>query len=311
MKRDELNDLAAFVEVADQMSFTRAAAKLGMSASALSHAMKALEARLGLQLLVRTTRSVSTTEAGDRLLKTLRPAFEDISVALGDLDGLRDQPAGTVRITTSKHAATSLLIPMLPDFLKAYPEISVEITIEERLTDIIESRYDAGIRLGEKVAKDMVAVQVSSKIQTAVVGSPTYFTDRPIPKTPQDLAQHCCINYRFMTAGGLYPWEFEQDGRAFQVRVEGSLVFNDSDLILAAALAGQGIAYLYEDQVAEFVAQGRLIQVLKPWCPIFSGYYLYHPNRRQIPIALAALIEALRVKSARDKTKKYRDSQLS
>ena len=297
MKRDELNDLAAFVVVADEMSFTRAASKLGMSPSALSHAMKALEGRLGLRLLARTTRSVRATEAGERLLRTLRPAFEDISAELTALGGLRDKPAGTVRITTVRHAATSVLWPVLPSFLDAYPDIRVEVTIDEGLTDIVANRYDAGIRFGEKVAKDMIAVRIGPDLRAAVVGSPAYFANHTVPNTPQDLAGHRCINYRFMTAGGLYPWEFESDGRSFQVRVDGPLVFNDGDLILAATLAGQGIGYLYEDQIADHVAEGRLIRVLAEWCPTFPGYYLYHPSRRQTPPALAALVEALRVKS--------------
>ncbi len=296
MKRNELNDLTAFVTVADEMSFTRAASKLGMSPSALSHAMKTLEERLGLQLLVRTTRRISTTEAGERLLKTLRPAFEEIDAGLTALNELRDKPAGTVRITTPRHAATSVLLPVLPSFLDAHPDICVEVTIDEGLTDIIESRYDAGIRFGKKVAKDMVAVRVGPDVRTAVVGSPAYFADYPMPNTPQDLAEHRCINYRFATSEGLYAWEFEEKGRPFQARVDGSLVFNDSDLILAAALAGQGIAYLYEDQIAVHVAEGRLIRVLTKWCPPFLGYYLYHANRRQMPPALSALIDALRVK---------------
>ncbi len=295
MKRDELNDLAAFVVVADEMSFTRAASKLGMSPSALSHAMKVLEDRLGLRLLARTTRKVRATEAGERLLKTLRPAFEDINAELTALSEMRDKPAGTVRITTFKHAATSVLCPALPGFLDAHPDIRVEITVDEGLTDIIESRYDAGIRFGEKVAKDMVAVKVGADIQTTVVGSPAYFADRSIPIAPQDLAGHNCINYRFATSGGLYSWEFEEDGRPFQVKVDGSLIFNDGDLLLAAALAGQGIAYLFEDQITDLVAEGRLLQVLTQWCPIFPGYYLYHPNRRQTPPALAALIDVLQV----------------
>lgn len=297
MKRDELNDLAAFVMVADEMSFTRAASKLGMSPSALSHAMKALEDRLGLRLLARTTRCVSTTEAGERLLKTLRPAFEDISAGLSALNDLRNKPVGNIRITTPRHAAISVVWPVLPGFLDAHPDINVEMTIDEGLTDIIESRYDAGIRFGKKVAKDMIAVRVGSDIRAAVVGSPAYFADHPVPKTPQDLAEHRCINYRFATSGGLYLWEFEEDGRSFQVRVDGPLIFNDGDLILAAALTGQGIAYLFEDQIATHTAEGRLIQVLTQWCPTSSGYYLYHPNRRQIPLALAALIHVLRVKS--------------
>jgi DNA-binding transcriptional LysR family regulator len=295
MKRDELNDLAAFVVVADEMSFTRAASKLGLSPSALSHAMKALEERLGLQLLARTTRKVSTTEAGSRLLKTLRPAFEDINTALIDLSELRDKPAGMLRITMPRHAATSLVWPMMPDFLATHPDIRIEITIDEGLTDIIESRYDAGIRFGEKVAKDMVAVRVSHDVRWAVVGSPAYFTNHPVPHTPQDLVEHRCINYRFATSAGLYLWEFEQDGRSFQIRVDGNLIFNDGDLILAAALAGQGLGYLLEDQITAHVAEGRLIRVLTEWYPTSDGYYLYHPNRRQTPSALAALIDALLV----------------
>ena len=297
MKRDELNNLAAFVVVADEMSFTRAAAKLGMSASALSHAMRSLEDRIGLRLLARTTRKVSTTEAGERLLRTLRPAFEDISAELTALSELQSRPTGTVRITTFKHAATSIMCPMLPGFLETYPDIRVEITIDEGLTDIVSSRYDAGIRFGEKVAKDMISVRISSEIRWATVGSPAYFAHHLIPKTPQDLVEHRCINYRYTTSGGLYLWEFEQDGRSFQVRVDGSLIFNDSDLILAAALAGQGIGYLFEDQIVELVAEGRLIQVLAEWSPTAPGYYLYHPNRRLLPPALAALIDALRIKS--------------
>ena len=295
MKRDELNDLAAFVVVADEMSFTRAASKLGISASALSHAMKALEERLGLQLLARTTRKVSTTEAGSRLLQTLRPAFEDISTALIALSDLRDKPAGTLRITMPRHAAISVVWPMMPDFLAAHPDIRIEMTIDEGLTDIIESRYDAGIRFGEKVAKDMVAVRVSHDLRWAVVGSPAYFTNHPLPNTPQDLVEHRCINYRFATSEGLYLWEFEQDGRLFQIRVDGNLIFNDGELILAAALAGQGLGYLLEDQITAHVTEGRLIRVLPEWCPAASGYYLYHPNRRQTPSALAALVNALRV----------------
>ena len=297
MRRDELTDLSAFVMVADEMSFTKAASKLGMSPSALSHAMRSLEDRLGVRLLARTTRKVSTTEAGERLLTTLRPALRDINAGLTDLGKLRDKPAGNLRITTSKHAAISVICPVLPDFIDAYPDIRVEITIDESLSDIVASRYDAGIRLREKVAKDMIAVRVGSDVRTAVVGSPAYFATHPRPKTPQDLVEHRCINYRFMTSGGLYHWDFEKDGRAFQVRVDGSLVFNDSDLILTATLAGQGIGYLYEDQIAELVVEGRLIQILTDWYPTASSYYLYHPNQRQTPTALAALIDALQVKS--------------
>jgi DNA-binding transcriptional LysR family regulator len=308
MKRDELNDLAAFLIVADEMSFTRAAARLEMSPSALSHAMKALEDRLGLRLLARTTRRVSTTEAGEQLLRTLRPAFEEINAGLTALNDLRDKPVGTVRITTPRHAATSVLLPVLPAFLSAYPDIRIEITIDEGLTDIVASRYDAGIRLGEKVAKNMTAVQIGANLRSAVVASPSYFANHSIPTTPQDLAEHCCINYRFATAGSLYPWDFERGGRSFQVRVDGAIILNDGDLILAAALAGQGIAYLYEDQIVQLVAEGRLLRVLKEWCPTFPGYYLYHPSRRQIAPALTALIEAIQVKPSRRRTTRTKTS---
>jgi DNA-binding transcriptional LysR family regulator len=297
MKRDDLNDLAAFVLVADERSFTRASAKLGISPSALSHAMRGLETRLGLRLLARTTRSVSVTEPGERLLRVLRPAFEDINSELIALSALRDKPAGTLRITTFKIAATSVLWPVLPAFLSAHPNIKVEITIDDGLTDIVASRHDAGIRFGEKVDKDMIAVRVGPDIRAAVVASPAYFFPRPIPKKPEDLSQHQCINYRLNTAGGLFQWKFRKQERALQVKVDGALTFNDNDMILSAALAGQGIAYLYETQVAEHLARGTLIRVLEKWCPTFPGLHLYHPSRRQTPPALLALINVLRVKS--------------
>lgn len=296
MQRKDLNDLAAFMEVAEARSFTRAASKLGLSPSALSHAMTALEARLGVRLLARTTRSVRATEAGEELLRTLRPALTEIGAGLAALGGLRDKPAGAVRITVPRHAAVTVVWPMLPGFLGAYSDVSVEVTIDEGLTDIVASGYDAGIRFGEQVAKDMVAAPVGPPVKVAVTGSPGYLAGRAAPDTPGDLVAHRCINYRLATAGGLWPWEFERDGRAFRVRVEGPLVFNDSDLILAAALAGQGIAYLFEDQVAEHVAAGRLVKVLNRWCPVFPGYFIYYPSRRQMTPALAALVDALRVK---------------
>ena len=298
MKRDELNDLAAFVAVADAMSFTRAASGLGMSPSALSHAMRALETRLGVRLLARTTRSVSTTEAGERLLRTLRPAFEDIGAGLAALGDARDRPAGTVRITTFRRAATTVLWPVLPGLLDAHPDIRVEVTIDDDLVDIVAGRYDAGIRFGEKVDRDMIAVRIGPDLRAAVVASPAYLAGRAAPRTPRDLAGHRCINYRFVAAGGLYAWEFEENGRPFQVRVDGPLVFNDGDLILAAALAGQGIAYSFEDQVADHVAAGRLVRLLAEWCPPGPGYYLYYPSRRQTPPALAVLVDALRAAAA-------------
>jgi DNA-binding transcriptional LysR family regulator len=300
MKRDELNDLSAFVVVADEMSFTRAAARLGMSPSALSHAMKALEARLGLRLLARTTRSVRATEAGEQLLRTLRPAFEDISAELTALSGLRDKPSGTLRITAFQYAANAIVWPVLPAFLAAHPDVRVELTIDDGLTDIVASRYDAGIRFGEKVDKDMIAVRVGPDLRFAVVATPAYLAAHGTPATPHDLAGRRCINYRFALSGGLYAWEFadpSDGGRPFQVKVDGPLVFNDGEMILKAALAGQGLAIIYEDQVARHVADGQLVRVLTDWCPSFPGCYLYHPSRRQTPPALTALIAALRYRA--------------
>ncbi len=294
MERNELNDLAAFVAVADEASFTRAAFRLGISPSALSHAMRALETRVGVRLLARTTRSVATTEAGERLLRTLRPAFEDIDVELAALGALRDKPAGTVRVTTFRHAATSVVLPALPAFLAAHPDVRVEVTVDDGLTDIVASRYDAGIRFGEKVDRDMIAVRVTAEVRTAIVGSPAYFTACPVPATPRDLIGHRCIGHR-MAAGGLHPWTFQEPGRSFQVKVDGPLVFNSSDLTLAAALAGQGLTYQFEDEVAGHVAAGRLVGVLTKWCVSYPGYYLYYPSRRQMPPALAALVATLRV----------------
>ncbi len=297
MKRGDLDDLAAFMAVADTRSFTRAAAQLGMSASALSHTLARLEARLGLRLLARTTRSVATTEAGERLLATLRPALGEIGAELSALEGLRDRPAGTVRITTFKHAAVSVLLPALPGFLASHPNVQVEVTIDDSLIDIVASRYDAGIRWGEKVEKDMIAVRVGPDIRSAVVAAPEYFAQHPPPATPQALAVHRCINYRNATMGDIYAWPFEERGRPFRLRVDGPLVFNDSDLILAAALAGQGVALLYEDLVAAHVTAGRLVRVLADWCPPRPGFYLYYPSRRRTP-ALAAFVEALRFNPA-------------
>jgi DNA-binding transcriptional LysR family regulator len=280
--------------VAEEQSFTRAAAKLGMSQSALSHAMKALEERLDLRLLARTTRSVSATEAGQRLLRTLQPALEDISMELAALRTLRGKPAGTIRITSGKHPAMLVVWPALSRFLAEYPDVQVEISVDDSLTDIVAGRYDAGIRLGEEVEKDMIAVCISPDIRSAVVGSPSYFSEHPPPHSPHDLAEHNCINYRMATAGGLYPWEFEKDGQSLAVRVNGSLVFNDIDLMVAAALDGCGLAHVFEDQVAPHLAAGRLLRVLDEWCPPFPGFYLYYPSRRQTPPALAALVDALR-----------------
>jgi DNA-binding transcriptional LysR family regulator len=297
MQRDDLNDLAAFAVVAEQGSFTRAAAQLGMSQSALSHAMKALEARLGVRLLSRTTRSVSTTEVGQTLLRSLRPALDDIAAALMAVGAMREHPSGTVRITATKHAVTSVVMQALPSFLATHADVHVEVVVDDALTDIVSGRFDAGIRFGELVEKDMIAVRVGPDLRMAVVGAPSYFANHPPPRTPRELARHRCISYRSVRSGGLLPWEFAEKGRPFELRVDGPLVFSDADLILDGALAGHGIAYAYEDAVAAHVAAGRLTRVLEKWCPPFPGYYLYHPSRRQTPPALSALIAALRYRA--------------
>jgi DNA-binding transcriptional LysR family regulator len=294
MPRENVNDLIAFLAVAKERSFTRAAAQLGVSQSALSHTVRGLEERLGLRLLTRTTRSVSPTEAGERLLQTIGPRFEEIETELAALSELRDKPAGTVRITAGEHAADTVLWPALARFLPDYPDIKVEIIVDYGLTDIVAERYDAGVRLGEQVAKDMIAVRIGPDMRMAVVGAPAYFARRKPPKTPQDLTAHDCINLRLPTYGGLYAWEFEKGGRELKVRVEGQFVFNTSALRLSAVLAGFGLAYLPEDQVLAHIGDGRLVRVLADWCPPFSGCHLYYPSRRQHSPAFAVLVEALR-----------------
>jgi DNA-binding transcriptional LysR family regulator len=294
MRREELGDLAAFLAVAEERSFTRAAAKLGTSQSALSHTVRRLEARLGLRLLTRTTRSVAPTDAGEKLIETLRPALDEIGGRLAALTELRDKPAGTIRITTVETAAENILLPALVRLLPDYPDIKVELAIDYRLTDIVAEGYDAGVRLGEQVAKDMIAVPIGPDIRMAVVGSPTYFAKHPVPKKPQQLAAHVCINIRLPTRGGLYAWEFEKAGRKLNVRVEGQLVFNTTGLIVKAALAGMGLAYVPQDVVRDAIDGGRLVRVLGDWCPPFAGYHLYYPSRRQQAPAFALLAEALR-----------------
>ena len=265
-----------------------------MSQSALSHTVRGLEERLGLRLLTRTTRSVATTEAGERLLRTVGPRLEEIDAELSALTELRDKPAGTVRITAGEHSAEAILWPALAKLLPRYPDIKVELTIDYGLTDIVAERYDAGVRLGEQVAKDMIAVRIGPDFRMAVVGAPAYFAKHAIPNKPQDLTTHNCINIRLPTYGGIYAWEFEKRGRALKVRVEGQLVFNNTTLRMKAVLAGLGLAYLPEDQVRTAVAEGRLTRVLADWCPPFSGYHLYYPSRRQPAPAFAVLVEALR-----------------
>ena len=299
MARENLNDLAAFVAVARERSFTKAAAKLRVSTSALSHAMRGLEERHGVRLLTRTTRSVAPTQAGERLLHSIGPRLDDIDAALASLSELREKPAGTIRITAGEHAAVAILWPSVAKLLPAYPDIHVEIIVDYGLTDIVAERYDAGVRLGEQVAKDMIAVRIGPDMRMAVVGAPSYFERRPRPKTPQDLTAHDCINIRLPTRGSTYAWEFEKRGRELKARVEGQLVFNNIALRREAVLAGFGLAYLPEDQVQPYVAKGRLIRVLEDWCQPFSGYHLYYPSRRQATPAFALLVDALRYRGTR------------
>ena len=294
MPRQNVNDLLAFLAVAKERSFTRAAAKLGVSQSALSHTIRGLEERLGLRLLTRTTRSVSPTEAGERLLLTVGPRFEEIEAELEALSELREKPAGTIRINAIDYVADTVLWPKLGKLLREYPDIKVEITIDYGLTDIVAHRYDAGVRIGEQVAKDMIAVRIGPDMRMAVVGAPSYFGKRSEPKTPQDLIGHSCINLRLPTHGGLYAWEFEKGSRELKVRVEGQLVFNGTYQMLNAALAGFGLAYVPEHLVQKHLAKGRLIRVLADWCPPFSGYHLYYPSRRQPTPAFALVVNALR-----------------
>lgn len=294
MRREELADLAAFMAVAEERSFTRAAARLGTSQSALSHTIRRLETRLGVRLLARTTRSVVATQAGERLLATLRPALDDIDAEIAALSDLRDKPAGTIRITSTGQAARQILWPVLARLLPEHPDIHVELSIDSSLTDIVTERFDAGIRLSEQVAKDMIAVPIGPDLRMAVAGAPAYFARRPAPVTPQDLTRHDCINMRLRTSGGLYAWELDKDDRELKVRVDGQLVLNDVDMIVTAAVAGFGLACLPEDHFGEAFADGRLVRVLEDWCPPFPGYHLYYPSRRQVTPAFALLVEALR-----------------
>lgn len=293
MPRENFNDLLAFLAVARERSFTRAAAKLGVSQSALSHTIRGLEERLGVRLLTRTTRSVSPTEAGERLLHTAGPRLEEIEAELEALAELREKPAGTIRITTTEHAADAILLPKLTKLLREYSDIKVEIVIDYGLTDIVAQRLDAGVRSGEQVAKDMIAVRIAPDMRWAVVGTQLYFKNQSEPKKPQDLVGHNCINLRLPTHG-LYAWEFEKGGRELKVRVEGQLVFNGTAQILNAALAGLGLAYLPEAMVQPYLARGRLKRVLAHWCPPYPGYHLWYPSRRQSSAAFALLVDALR-----------------
>ena len=303
INRSDWGSLAAFAVVAEERSFTRAAARLGVSPSALSHTLRRLEERLRIQLLARSTRSVSTTEAGLRLLARLGPAMEEISGAVEDLGRLLDRPSGSLRITASRTAARMAITPILPRFTQTYPEIVVEILVDPALTNIVAQRFDAGIRLGESLEKDVVAVPVTGPLRMAVVGSPQYFASHPAPSAPHDLRKHRCINFRLASAGTLYKWEFEKARQRVEVGVEGPLISGDIDIVTDAALAGVGLAYLFEDQVATLLTAGALVKVLEDWCPPIPGFFLYYPGRRQVSPALAAFIDAIRVPS---KTRKGR-----
>lgn len=294
MAKENLNDLQTFVAVAQARSFTRAAAQLGLSRSALSHAMLALEARLGVRLLTRTTRSVSTTEAGQRLLSVLSPHFNEIEQELASLTAMRDKPAGTVRITTHDHAIKTVLWPRLLPLLQQYPDIQVEFSVDYGFTDIAANQFDAGVRSGNRIDKDMIAVRIAPDFRMAVAASPAYLAGKRAPSTPQELTDHCCVNLRLPTHGGLYAWDFAKGGKTLSVRVAGQTIFNNTFLMLQAALDGMGLAYVPYDLVQPYVEQGRLVPVLEDWWPVLPGYHLYYANRRQISPALALVIEALR-----------------
>lgn len=295
MSSERYDQLSIFMVVARERSFTRAAAKLGISQPALSRSMRQLEERLGVRLLARTTRSVSPTEAGSRLLNVIGPRFEEIDTELALLSEFRDKPAGKLRITAGEHAAISVLQPVLKQLIPAHPDLHIEVIVDYGLTDIVAENFDAGVRLGGQVAKDMIAVRIGPDMRMAVVGSPAYFRQHPHPTTPHELTEHNCITIRLPTYGGIFAWEFEKNGQELRVRVEGQLVFNNVAMRLDAALQGLGLAYMPEDLVASHIADGRLVRVLSDWCEPFSGYHLYYPSRRQSSPAFTLLRDALRL----------------
>ena len=303
MKREDWSDLVVFATIAEERSFTKAAARLGVSSSALSHTMTALEARLGVRLLHRTTRSVAPTDAGERLLGGIGPAMIDIAAAVDTLGELREIPAGRVRITAYRSAALKLIAPHLPEIATRFPEVQLEIIVDDAMTDIVTSRFDAGVRIGESVAKDMVSVRIGSDERPVVVASPAYFELHPRPKTPHDLHAQRCIGYRHATTGALYRWEFAKGGRELNVAIEPVMVMNDGDLMIAAALGGVGIAYLWEREVAPYLAAGQLVRVLDDWCEPFPGGFLYYPTRHHVTPALRAVIDVLRYREPKPKPK--------
>ncbi|WP_439213231.1 LysR family transcriptional regulator [Duffyella gerundensis] len=294
MLKENFNDLWYLIVVARERSFTRAAAKLGVSQSALSHAIRGLEERLGVRLLTRTTRSVAPTDAGETLIASIGPRFDQIETDLVALTDRRDRVAGTLRITAGEHALSSTLWPLLKPFLKAWPDVNIELTTDNTLTDIVNDRFDAGVRLGDQIARDMVAVRIGPDWRMVVVGAPDYFAVQGKPETPTDLQQHRCINMRLPTHGGVYPWEFSRDDQQIRIRVEGQLIFNNLNARVEAAIAGLGLAYVPEDCVSEAVATGTLVKVLDAWCEPFSGYHLYYPSRKQHTAAFAHLLNAVR-----------------
>jgi DNA-binding transcriptional LysR family regulator len=294
MLRENTNDLLAFMAVARERSFTRAAAKLGVSQSSLSRTIRNLEERLGLRLLARTTRSVGATEAGERLLKTIAPRFDEIEAELVAMSSLRTKPAGTIRLTATEHAAYTALWPRVSRLLLEYPDIKVELIVDYGRRDIVAERFDAGVRVGEDIAKDMIAVRIGPDMRSAVVCSPAYFKRHGTPTTPQELPQHACVNMRLPTHDNLFEWEFEKEGRSLNVRVDGPAVFNTLALRLNAALDGVGLAYIPEDYALPYIKTGRLTRVLEDWCGPYPGYHLFYSSRRQSTPAFALLVEALR-----------------
>lgn len=297
MANTKVNDLQAFLAVARDQSFTKAAAKLGITPSALSHTIRALEQRLGIRLLARTTRNVSPTEAGERLMRSIAPLFDQITAELEALGELRDKPSGTIRISCTDDQIELCIRPMLAGFLKSYPDITLEFYVDYGFTNVVEERFDAGIRMGESISKDMIAVRIGPDWRLAVVGSPAYFERNPAPATPYELTGHDCVNIRHRPSGAIYAWEFERNGQAFTVKPDGQLVFNSIMHVLNAAVDGVGLAYVPEELVAPYLADGRLKEVLADWCPEFQGYHLYYPNRRQTSPAFSALVEALKYRS--------------
>jgi DNA-binding transcriptional LysR family regulator len=296
MARDNISDILVFLEVARERSFTRAAAKLGMTQSALSHTIRALETRLGVRLLTRTTRSVSPTEAGERLIQNVGPRLEEIEAEIAEVSDLGDKPAGTIRITAIDHVIDSVLWPRLAPVLPQYPDIHVEISSDYRMVDIAAERYDIGVRWGDQVEKDMIAVRLTPDVRMLIVGAPAYFAQHPAPSNAQDLMKHNCTLLRLASSGGLYAWELEHEGRAMEVRVRGQFTFNGAYQMLGAALSGCALAFLPEDLVAPYVREGRLVSVMEDWCPHFPGLHAYYPSRRNSSRALSVVVDALRYK---------------